>query len=755
MCFGNTKPEWDKLHGGTGGSGAFLFNSKEDADDNSGNQSRVFRNLKSNIKIHFDRKIHQQKKQILSTKEKELNNKLSRKESIGKNIFRIRYNGIKQGKTRVNFEEDILTAKLNKVDVGDVNHSRKFAEKLDDAIYTAMKAELKEHMDNKLDATEQKRPAGLIMDKMTPRRRTGQIHGIVIPVPENPLTQDLLVPLMLEVPPTTDLSAEGLAKLAKEVFNNAGFSDERLEGVGWDGEYEKKGVKRKLLDVPGRTADELSEWITSRWEPAHQLELATKDVKKESHFDWFEEHIKVVYDTYDTYDTNVLNIGKGLEQSLEASEEVGEKFYKLKTLSDTRFSAYFEAVLKAFEKRINTTIEALKKRQLSKDKEVKDKATWLLKRILSKKFFLINLCLIDIYRVLGSFSSSLQTVEQFPWEIEGKQLQLIKTLKKMSDLKLTVDDDEGDAEPEEVDQSLWPCLGPHLESVLQDEYVRTDTSLFGSNRRGRTGADIPANLDVLTTVQNRITSLCRSLVKNLERRLKETPTPKVIQYCSDCLDMNDIIENMEDEDVREKRATAMIKLVSKADYDTETSSRIIEEYELFKQRLNEVAEGRGESVEVVKRFEHLIFVCHTCSSDCPDRCPDKFQPLPSRILRPFKVLHLFLKEPVLYSGIEAFLHLYLRYLVKTHAEGVVESMGNIVEIHSDTRRGKMELEDVGKEALIHWNGPPVSSADKLGVAALNIVFGGRQWNFVTWANKSDSVVTKRLKNVEPKVPFFS
>ena len=67
----------------------------------------------------------------------------------------------------------------------------------------------------------------------------------------------------------------------------------------------------------------------------------------------------------------------------------------------------------------------------------------------------------------------------------------------------------------------------------------------------------------------------------------------------------------------------------------------------------------------------------------------------------------------------------------------------------------MELEDVGNEALIHWNGPPVSSADKLGVAALNIVFGGRQWNFVTWANKSDSVVTKRLKNVEPKVPFFS
>lgn len=82
-------------------------------------------------------------------------------------------------------------------------------------------------------------------------------------------------------------------------------------------------------------------------------------------------------------------------------------------------------------------------------------------------------------------------------------------------------------------------------------------------------------------------------------------------------------------------------------------------------------------------------------------------------------------------------------------------MGNVVEIHSDSRRGNMDLEDAGKESLIHWNGPPVSRAEKLGVAALNSVFGAGHWNFLTWANKSDSVVTRRLKQVEAKVPFFS
>ena len=60
---------------------------------------------------------------------------------------------------------------------------------------------------------------------------------------------------------------------------------------------------------------------------------------------------------------------------MDAAGEVGEKFYKLKTLSDTRFSAYFESSLDNFEKRIETTILALQKRVESKDKDVKDKAS--------------------------------------------------------------------------------------------------------------------------------------------------------------------------------------------------------------------------------------------------------------------------------------------------------------------------------------------------------------------------------------------
>ena len=52
---------------------------------------------------------------------------------------------------------------------------------------------------------------------------------------------------------------------------------------------------------------------------------------------------------------------------------------------------------------------------------------------------ILNLGLLDVYRILGSVSSQLQSVQQFPWEIPKKQKELTETLQKMEMLKQTVD----------------------------------------------------------------------------------------------------------------------------------------------------------------------------------------------------------------------------------------------------------------------------------------------------------------------------
>ena len=118
-----------------------------------------------------------------------------------------------------------------------------------------------------------------------------------------------------------------------------------------------------------------------------------------------------------------------------------------------------------------------------------------------------------------------------------------------------------------------------------------------------------------------------------------------------------------------------------------------------------------------------------------------------------KFVHLFLKKEELYLGIEKFLHLLLRCVLKTHAETVAESMGNLIDMHCEKRRG-LGVEDVGKEAFIDWNGPPIHLADNLGVKVLNRLFKGKRWHFVTVANQPDSEVTRRLKQKQSKLPFF-
>ena len=159
------------------------FKLTKDKDDKE-TQSEELGNLKKHIKRHLKCKSHEEKIKILRQRNKSDEDLKGRQYKAGMNVFLERYQGIRQSKSRLNFEEDMLRAKMNGADVGDTNHSRIFAAKLDEAIYKEIKENMKENMGKELDATGKRRPAGLMMDKMT-----GQMHAVAITVPENPLSQ--------------------------------------------------------------------------------------------------------------------------------------------------------------------------------------------------------------------------------------------------------------------------------------------------------------------------------------------------------------------------------------------------------------------------------------------------------------------------------------------------------------------------------------------------------------------------------------
>ena len=281
-----------------------------------------------------------------------------------------------------------------------------------------------------LDATKILRPVGMVADKMTPNKRTGHIIALIIPIPENPLSMTLMTPVMLELPPVTDHTADGLSSQMLQIFRDAGVEDSQLEGVGVDGQYIKLGVIKKLiskLEVDGYTEDELQNWIFATWDPSHNINKADEEVRKENIFDWL---VKFTNDVGDL--TKNLAIGKGLEQCIQAASDLDIQLYKLQTYSSTRFAAYVEKVYKNAYNDYVIIVNVLRKRAESSNKKVSDTAKDLLSKLLTVKFVGTLLGCIDIYRVIATASSELQTVELFPWEVIAKLNSIIKKLGKLS-----------------------------------------------------------------------------------------------------------------------------------------------------------------------------------------------------------------------------------------------------------------------------------------------------------------------------------
>ena len=539
ICFENNPPPPDSDQYGIGCFKLDLKTYEFQKTTNPDKQPKTLGNLKTNIKKHIQAsQNHKQKYEDHLRKQKILFEKESRNKIIGLNLFRIRYTAIKQHQPRTAFEENVLTAKLNGVDVGDINNSRIFAKDIDTALFETMKDDLKEALTTKLEATNEKRPLGLIFDKMTPAKETGQIHAVVIPVPENPLSQPLLVPICLDVPTVTDHSISGLAKLSKSVLNNVGAEDTQLEGIAVDGEYVKKGIKEKLLeylDIPKMTDKEKDDWITMVWDPAHELELAVNDARKDSVFEWFNLHIRQINEA-----TEMLNIGKGLQQSLSAATDLDQKLYKLRNMSSTRFAAYFFKCLDNNEKSLSISIEVLREKSLlSSKKEIQEKAGNILKCWKTQQWMAINIGLIDIFRLLGQTSKRLQKVELFPWEIVDIQENVIKDLRKMSEIKMT--NEKGNDLEKQFDKKLWTALDMNIEKILRGEYKGQETTVFQMFRRGRSADDIrQSSLSLLLTIQNRLSSFCRIVANNLEERLnnvKDHKSTNLIKTMGKCLNV--------------------------------------------------------------------------------------------------------------------------------------------------------------------------------------------------------------------------
>ena len=75
----------------------------------------------------------------------------------------------------------------------------------------------------------------------------------------------------------------------------------------------------------------------------HSLNLSDEEVRGRQDFQWLVRFTNIIKEV-----TGLLNIGKGLEQMLDAAKELEMKSYRLQGYCSTRFGAYFEVSLNNF-----------------------------------------------------------------------------------------------------------------------------------------------------------------------------------------------------------------------------------------------------------------------------------------------------------------------------------------------------------------------------------------------------------------------
>ena len=115
-----------------------------------------------------------------------------------------------------------------------------------------------------------------------------------------------------------------------------------------------------------------------------------------------------------------------------------------------------------------------------------------------------------------------------------------------------------------------------MNDVLSD--VQTD--MFAEQRRGRSADDI-GNTSFLTTVQNRLESLCRNLAEIIDHRTmtgEDGGFPDIFEHMKDCFNLKNLYVTRDPNFGYDSLST----LLEISSTDEPTANKLISEYKLCK-----------------------------------------------------------------------------------------------------------------------------------------------------------------------------
>ena len=199
---------------------------------------------------------------------------------VGKTVLEL----VKEHDSDASFERRLTTLQSRSVCVGTKNHSRKFVPRLRTSMARVLYKGFGTLLTTPAAATKRFPVFALMADKATLRRRTGQMHGIIV------IIGGVLTPILLSILSAVDSTGPGLADLLKEVLMGGKplrLTDKQVRqsmtGLAFDGQYQGAHEGHASgLDVVSHLCKSLNidaRWCISRWDGAHRIEIAMANVR--------------------------------------------------------------------------------------------------------------------------------------------------------------------------------------------------------------------------------------------------------------------------------------------------------------------------------------------------------------------------------------------------------------------------------------------------------------------------------------------
>ena len=227
----------------------FSYGSDQPRDFGEGGvQSEKFRNLKKIMKRHLQSAKHSdmleksKRKEEIEFKEMTRNKKIS--QTLGKIVYKNLYHGAALGLYTV----DVAMLAKEGVDIGELNHSKRFSAKFGLIIGEIIRKRVTEFLSTALPQTGLRPPTKVVADKATHKHWSNNLTGVLTIVPGS---DQLIQGIFLAAPRCERSTGEALSEDIKETLCSFQISPCQVTGVAGDGAYTHCGVGEKLDEKLG------------------------------------------------------------------------------------------------------------------------------------------------------------------------------------------------------------------------------------------------------------------------------------------------------------------------------------------------------------------------------------------------------------------------------------------------------------------------------------------------------------------------